>query len=547
MLPVPEVREQVLRDLQLPEMVGTRLAQAVDGAVHGADAKDRREDEERFRNIPYVRVKTDALSCDLRALWEPARLQHCLADVVDPACVVAWLEENPFPLGLHYMSVMECGLRVPVFVRCLKTAVLTEEQRKTLTRAIFEHAWFIRNRLSLYSSLGNHTVCECVGLVFAGAVFTESEEGRAWLGQGIDLLHQELFHQIQADGGPAEQSLSYHRFVLDLYWLAVDFLESNGLHDCAAWRPRLESGEMFLSAFMDAGGSVPAIGDSDDGHAVAPGLRPRRISPPSTSLPATPHIFSRSGYTVLRGAGESMLVLDHGPLGMAPLYNHGHADALSLTLSVQGKQMLVDPGTYRYNGVPLWRRYFKGTRSHNTITVDGLDQAIQETGFIWSAPYHASLVSCRAGEDNEVRLVAVHDGYTRLPQPVEHRRSLLWSPDGWLVVKDSFTGHGQHDYELNWHLHPDISLIEENGWWSARRGEARLAICLLTGPSLCSICGQEEPVLGWYAPAYGVKQPCTVLQSRQTGPPETVSFVTALVFTEQKPDPDMLLQAAEEL
>ena len=66
--------------------------------------------------------------------------------------------------------------------------------------------------------------------------------------------------------------------------------------------------------------------------------------------------------------------------GMPPLYNHGHADALSITLSVGGKETLVDPGTYRYNGEPEFRKYFKGTRAHNTVTIDGLDQAVQETG-----------------------------------------------------------------------------------------------------------------------------------------------------------------------
>ena len=60
---------------------------------------------------------------------------------------------------------------------------------------------------------------------------------------------------------------------------------------------------------------------------------------------------------------------------MAPLYNHGHADALSVTLSLGETPFLIDPGTYRYNGVPDWRRYFKGTRAHNTICIDEQDQA----------------------------------------------------------------------------------------------------------------------------------------------------------------------------
>ena len=101
------------------------------------------------------------------------------------------------------------------------------------------------------------------------------------------------------------------------------------------------------------------------------------------------------------------------PLGMAPFYNHGHADALSITLSKNGKPFIVDPGTYRYNGVPRWRRYFKGTRAHNTVTIDDQDQAIQETSFIWSHPYEARLTAYQE-ENGDIFYHAVHDGYTAI-------------------------------------------------------------------------------------------------------------------------------------
>ena len=70
--------------------------------------------------------------------------------------------------------------------------------------------------------------------------------------------------------------------------------------------------------------------------------------------------FPEAGYAVIR-TPEILFTFDYGPLGMAPLYNHGHADALSITLSVNGDLLIVDPGTYAYNGVPEFRRYFKGT------------------------------------------------------------------------------------------------------------------------------------------------------------------------------------------
>src|SRR5262249_62005662 len=85
-----------------------------------------------------------------------------------------------------------------------------------------------------------------------------------------------------------------------------------------------------------------------------------------------------------RGAAGLVVVIDHGPLGMAPGYGHGHADALSLSACVRGEGLLIDPGTYGYNLGEKWRRYFRSTRAHNTVTVDGLDQALQVGTFLWS-------------------------------------------------------------------------------------------------------------------------------------------------------------------
>ena len=146
---------------------------------------------------------------------------------------------------------------------------LTEYQ--LIVDAVYRHAWLISERLSLYSSLGNHTVAESVGLIFAGAIFRNTNSGCEWLKKGLELLKAELYHQILEDGGPVEQSINYHRFVVDLYWVASDFLEKNDLYKCSEFKDRLIQAESFIMAFSNADDGLPSIGDSDDGYAVAPG------------------------------------------------------------------------------------------------------------------------------------------------------------------------------------------------------------------------------------------------------------------------------------
>src|SRR5262249_3751283 len=149
--------------------------------------------------------------------------------------------------------------------------------------------------------------------------------------------------------------------------------------------------------------------------------------------------FPEAGYTLHRSPPLEVLT-DHGPLGMTPACGHGHADALAVLVRYAGAELLVDPGTYAYNGGAMWRRYFRGTRAHNTVTVDGADQAIQEGAFLWSAPFARPLVESFPGG-----LLMRHDGYRRLG--VRHWRAVVVR-DGQLLVWDLLEGEGQHDFEL---------------------------------------------------------------------------------------------------
>lgn len=509
------------------------------------------------RELAAGRRQGEAAGADLRAVWEPARLQHVtlllayLAQQHDRDSLsrieefardelLHWLDLNPFLSGPNYRSAMECGLRIPVFFYALKVlANLTPADFSRLSAAVYSQAWWIERNLSLYSSLGNHTVCECVGLVFAGAMFRHTRQGRLWLARGTALLRQELARQVLEDGGPLEQSLSYHRFVLDLYWLTMEFLEKNRLHDASDWKPRLIKGDEFLAAFSDATGCFPALGDCDDGQALAPGLFPRR-EPAGPQAPGQ-RAFPAAGYTLITGAQGLRVTFDHGPLGMPPLHNHGHADALSLTLSLAGEELLVDPGTYRYNGAPAWRRYFKGTAAHNTVTVDGLDQAVQETGFIWSSPFHCRVLRREQTEAGYL-VEAEHDGYRRLPEPVRHRRALLYAAPGALVLRDSFAGSGEHDFALHFHLHPDTLVTREEGWWCLSRERSRIRLRLVQGDDFELLPGGgEEPPLGWHSPAYGIKRPAPLLRCRKRGGCAEISFRTVITLDD---DPDRDWSAA---
>lgn len=562
-----------LKELKLPlfhhQVSEEMIQQIIEGKLFtlNAEAQKLLEYERRYSLLFLPRIDSKEIDSeeqapDLRAVWEPARLQHitiliayALTEPDSPLCpeakqfaqnaALAWIRDHPFPLGVHYLSAMECGLRLPVFLYCLKALedLLAPAEFRLILEAIYLHAWWIERRLSLYSSLGNHTVAESLGLVFAGLVFQKTPEGQKWLERGFRLLEQEAYHQILNDGGPIEQSLHYHRFVLDLFWLAVDFLERNtAAYDCRRIRERLELGEDFCSTFTDSGRlAAPSIGDSDGGFAVAPGVfvacsRPHLNPQPATgpySCSSYCRIFPDSGYSVIRSKSGAIFTFDHGPLGMPPLYNHGHADALSITLSKNGQQLVVDPGTYRYSGSATWRRYFKGTRAHNTVTIDGQDQATQETSFIWSRPYEARLLEYQKQAD-DLLLIADHTGYLRLSEPVRHRRSILFFDHNSFIIKDAFSGGGIHEFELNYHLHPKAWAKQwpdspDEGWWQIATPDGQSILIRLMGADDFQLrFAQDSSPLGWYSAGYGLREKSSLLSCTKKGAPDEVFFITVI-------------------
>lgn len=546
--------------LRLPEIDGQLHPNGDKNShIHGTAYHQITAFEARYRKSFPGKVRMTPDTPDIRAVWEPARLQNITRllhrmrtnpddTVVHGARVIAreqvlhWLEDNPFLRGLHYISAMECALRIPVFVACLtQLDNLLPEDSRLLAKAVYSHAWWTASKLSLHSSLGNHTIAESMGLVYAGAFFRHLPEGQKWLATGTALLRQELYHQILPDGGGAEQSTSYHRFVLDLYAMSCDLLEGNGLGDCEAIREQLHKGEFFLRAFR-VGDEYLAIGDSDDGHAISRHLHPKR--PPVPNDQSDLEAFPQAGYCVVHTSNRCRLIFDHGPLGLPPLYNHGHADALAVWLIRDDRVLLGDAGTFRYNGAPAERAYFKGTRAHNTVCIDGLDQAHQVTGFIWSQPYRTYDVS-QTKRGNRLLLTAAHDGYTRLPHPVRHTRRIFWEQANFIIL-DSFSGTGEHTFELNFHIDPRAEIAREEGWWRIARKESSVRINMLSESEFKLIQGQTNPLQGWHSPAYGVKEPAPVLQCIRKGRPDTMRFIT-VIATEGLPTEEHIQRIVDAL
>ncbi len=289
------------------------------------------------------------------------------------------------------------------------------------------------------------------------------------------------------------------------------------------------------SASAGAPVSAPA-GNPASASVATPASAPAIPSVLHGRRPATrPSHFDDAGLAILRTPAsdgpEIWCRCDGGPHGFLSIVAHAHADALSVELRHGGVDILADPGTYCYHGEPRWRSYFRSTIGHNTLELAGRDQSTPGGPFLWTrhattrvlqsvTDYRDSGVAggWRNGSDTEVLTwSAEHDGYSVLESPASHRRTVRLRRWKRLIeIVDRVESSAQHPFRLAFHVGPEVTVDLEdhtaNLAWSNRSGSGATAVLELPSAATWKIHrGSDEPVLGWYSPHFGEKEPSSTL------------------------------------
>jgi len=485
----------------------------------------------------------------------------------------SWFVACPYRVGPNWSSALEAALRLINWSAVwqllggahARIFADTEgaEFRRRWVESIYQHARFIRAHFSLYSSANNHLIGEAAGLFIAALTWPMWSDSRRWRGEAAAILERETLLQNAPDGVNREQAVSYQQFELDLLLLPLLAGRANGHDFSAAYVARIEKMIEFLASIMDGRGHVPMFGDSDDGVVLK--LAPQRDFCGYRSLLATgallfrrwdfkakagalddktrwllgpgateayrqlEHVWVRlppkrafpvGGYYILgcdfETDAEIRLVVDAGPLGYQTIAAHGHADALAFTLSLGGREFLIDPGTYAYHTEPGWRRYFRGTAAHNTVCVDGCDQSQSGGSFMWLQKTDAECSVCRIGPERDV-FEGWHDGYRRLRDPVLHSRQIVLDKQARrIVVEDTLQMSRPHDIEIFFHCSELCRVDRIFDGYTIARGNRTLILKLppLAGAHTAIYLGSEAPMLGWVARRFDEKRPAPTIAWR---------------------------------
>jgi uncharacterized heparinase superfamily protein len=501
-----------------------------------------------------------------RAYWLTGddRYAQAVIDQMD-----SWLDGNPPLTGINWASMLEIGFRAISWTMAIHFIARTGRAFPT-ARCLFaleRQLTHLEEHLSYYFSPNTHLTGEALALYVVGQAFPELDSSKRWVDTGRRILLREIDRQILPDGGHVERSMHYQRYTLDFYLFALLTARRAGdlLAECAFAGATARLAE-FTCGIADDEGRLPLIGDDDGGmlwpiagrdcanvcdslataaivlhrpdlaswgvqeetfwiaapEAIEFVHEPARTGDSAartgddaarTLLGPRSRVFPHTGYVVMR-SNRDHAVLDTGAHGFMN-GGHAHADALSLTLTIDGRPLLVDPGTATYTMDLQLRDRMRGSFSHNTVCVDGKPQSIPAGPFHWATAASSRLDAWRHNARFDWAAGA-HDGYA----PIAHRRSVIRADDaGWLVVDEvrqtepGGVRDAVHAAASHWHFHPGWMLREEGiGVLRATHLEGTEAWMLFDSGALSLVHGDDDSGLGWYAPVYGTLLPTWTAQ-----------------------------------
>lgn len=479
--------------------------------------------------------------------------------------VTQWTEANPYLVGVNWYSNIEVNIRLIVWFFCweiLEASSRAEEDpdfeafvRQVWVPTIYQHCRYSYQNPSKFSSANNHLISEHAGL-FVAASFWKFAESAQWAAHARRGLEQEIVAQHSAQGVNKEEAAEYIQFITDFFLIPYVVAERNQQPFSQHYRQMLGHILDYIFSLMDQRGNVPFYGDEDDGKVVffdpdphgnfrsllvsgiilfensswknrTSGIDNKNLvlfgeagrqvyeSVSANATPPPSRFYASEGHFILRAATkaqETYVHLDAAPLGFLSIAAHGHADALSWVLHVDGHPIITDVGTYTYHTEPAWRSYFIGTLAHNTIRIDGQDQAKSTGPTMWTNHYQVNVLRSETSDTHDL-VITKHNGYQRLGMTHQRTLSLDKKNQKLRIVDDIILSRpGEHTLEVPLHLHPSVAVEASNQEFKLTAPEVR-PVTVHPDPTLriSVVRGGTDPILGWYSASFQQKEPTSVL------------------------------------
>jgi hypothetical protein len=483
------------------------------------------------RGEPWWRIdiRTARRIGDVKFCWELGRHRDLVvlarAATLDPSGdwhvalvdrLRSWLSAAPAETGVHWYSNLEIGLRAFAWAQIvsLRGHALPTDVRQGMGRQIAQSRrhLLVDFPYTASSMRNNHLLGDALGLLTI-ARLTGRPTGTPTARFARRAFHRQLSQHMRDDGSMVEDSLSYHRFVLEM--LAAMVLVGEGSPQV---REALRTGARHLVRLGAFDGELPQWGDWDEGRVLATSGEPLDIAG-STALalvlagePTAAEWWQRfdevawyapwpAGARTLAGYATSAVAVSGGmarvsvgdwrvwfKCGTAP--SHGHADLTHVSVRSGQQWIVVDPGTGTYNGPLTVRNGFRCGSAHNGLQINGLEMFVPHRVFRWLTTAKVRLGAPIILEDG-ILVWGAHDAFTRGPGGGRVARAVITTRERVVCV--------------DWREPGTPSAAELVVAKPPRPGAAGPQLFGLEGATIT--CGEWKPFQGWHSDTYGRWEP----------------------------------------
>jgi hypothetical protein len=485
------------------------------------------------------------------------------------AIIKSWKDGNPYLTGVNWYSNIEVNLRLINWFLCwevINADELVKENTEFKTFVtdewlplIHQHCVYSHKNPSKFSSANNHLISEYAGL-FIASVKWQFKESTQWIKYSQKGLEEEIIKQHSKNGVNKEEAAEYIQFITDFFLLAFIAGENSGHPFSKQYKEQLYKICNYIYSFLDCKGNFPKYGDEDDGKCFivdfeetfnnfksiltsaaiifndskfksksnpfdlknqlllgSAGKKIFDVIPDKNSLEQS-NFFAAEGHFICRkqeNNGEIYFHFDAAPLGFLSIAAHGHADALSYILHVDGQPVFVDPGTYTYHTEPEWRNYFVSTLAHNTVRINKTNQANFAGSTLWLNHYKCTVLNAETNDSRDF-IRATHNGYQKYG--ITHTREVIF--DKALLsftITDFFQSENKntgYSIEVPFHLHPAIAIktINENTFECSNKTGRTVQLQTDSKLKVKLVNGQLHPeIAGWYSHSFLHKQQSNTL------------------------------------
>lgn len=415
-----------------------------------------------------------------------------------------------------------------------------------LTEFLVNYHKHAEHILANYSDKGNHLLFEAQRVIGAGCFFPEFRQAETWRDSGVKVLNREIDVQVMNDGSQYELCPHYHLASINIFLEALETADINGLRHVfpQSYVDKVESMIMFYGNLCFPDYENPCFSDAkiiDKKEMLRNYKRWSVVYPENEAIKywATdgkqgrlPEYLSKgfltSGFFIFRnswGEDATQMVVKAGP----PAFWHNQPDNGTFELWYKGRNLFPDSGAYIYSGdeeVMKWRRWFRRTDSHNTVTLNNknIDNTDSKT-LLWNPDCQSPV------------LVTENEGY----EGFFHRRSVFFVDRKYFAIVDEVHGPATGTVNLNYQM-PMGEILTDTGDMTA-------ATSFEAGSNMILKCFAPEGTRmnvgdGWHSPAYRSKvERKKISYDTEKGQDQVIRYITVIVPKEE-PGNNLKIQAS---